>query len=376
MKPLKASIVLTTLLALPALAADPVPGAEPHAVPAAAPAQSPQASLATATVALRTIPREYRLDGLVEAVNQSTVSAQTQGQVQEILYDVDDYVEKGSVILRLKDTEHRARVAQAQADLKSATAQLKQTQDEYARFKGLFDKKSVSQSAMDKATADLASAQAALEAARARLEQAQEQLKYTEIRAPYAGIMTERKVAVGEMASPGKPLVSGISLDTLRIRIDVPQSLIAEVRHGTLARVYLADGTVIESKAITVFPYADPDSNTFKVRVDLPTLGNKKSSPLFPGMFVKTGFVVGERTELTVPKTAVVHRSEVTGVYVVGEGERVQFRQVRLGRVLEDGVVVLAGLSEGERVALDPIAAGVVLKAQTVDRQASGGHHG
>jgi RND family efflux transporter MFP subunit len=382
MSPLKVSLALTSLLALSVLAADPAPGASPQAVPAAAApvqstqAQSPQANLATATVALHTIPREYRLDGLVEAVNQSTVSAQTQGQVQEILYDVDDYVEKGTVILRLKDTEHRARVAQAQADLKSAAAQLKQTHDDYVRYKGLFDKKSVSQSAMDKATADLASAQAAMDAAQARLEQAQEQLKYTEVRAPYAGIMTERKVAVGEMASPGKPLVSGISLDTLRIRIEVPQSLITEVRHGTLARVYLADGTVIESKAITVFPYADPDSNTFKVRVDLPTLGNKKNSPLFPGMFVKTGFVVGERTELTVPKSAVVHRSEVTGVYVVGEGERVQFRQVRLGRVMEDGAVVLAGLSEGERVALDPIAAGVVLKAQAAARQAAGGHHG
>lgn len=361
MRPSKPIALLIALVAVNVLAAD---LARPQSPP----------SLATATAELRTIPREYRLDGLVEAVNQSTVSAQTQGQVQAILYDVDDYVEKGAVILRLKDTEYRARVAQAQADLMSAAAQVKQTREEYARYKGLFDKKSVSQSAMDKATADQASAQAALDAAQARLEQAEEQLKYTEVRAPYAGILTERKVAVGEMATPGKPLVSGISLDTLRIRVEVPQSLIAAVRRGTLARVHLQDGTLIESKAITVFPYADPDSNTFKVRVDLPSLGNKKDSPLFPGMFVKIGFVVGTNTDLTVPIAAVVHRSEVTGVYVVGPDDRVEFRQVRVGRTLDDAVVVLAGLAEGERVALDPIAAGAVLKAQAAVR--AGDHHG
>jgi len=81
-------------------------------------------------------------------------------------------------------------------------------------------------------------------------------------------------------------------------------------------------------------------------------------------MFIKTGFVVGEKSELTVPKAAVVYRSEVTGVYVVTDGGHVHFRQVRLGRALDSAYVVLAGLNEGERVALDPIAAGVLLKSQ------------
>ena len=109
------------------------------------------------------------------------------------------------------------------------------------------------------------------------------------------------------------------------------------------------------------------------MRLDLP----RDTKSLFPGMFVKTGFVTGERRELAVPKGAVVHRSEVTGVYVVGDDGQVRFRQIRLGRALDDTYAVLAGLSEGERVALDPIAAGVVLKSQQAGgRSGAGGHNG
>ena len=350
--------VLAAVLAVSAAAAD-----EPVASAGAAPG-----ALATAVAEYHTVPREYRLDGIVEAVNRTTVSAQTQGQVEEILYDVDDFVEKDTVIVRLKDTEHRTRVAQAAADLKSATAQLQQAQDEHDRVSGLYAKKNVSDSAMDQATADLASAQAALEASTARLEQAQEQLEYTQIRAPYSGIVTHRHVELGEIASPGQPVMSGISLEELRVIVDVPQSVIPAVRQGAKARVYLPDGTVIDTAKITIFPFADMGSNTFKVRVDLP----QESRALFPGMYVKTGFVVGERSELAIPKEAVVQRSEVTAVYTVTDDDHVHFRQVRLGRALNGAVVVLSGLAEGERVALDPIAAGVILKDQAPARHAKG----
>jgi len=316
-------------------------------------------ALEVATVQYRTIAREYRLDGLVEAVNRTTVSAQTQGQVQEILYDVNDFVEKDAVLVRLKDTEHRARVTQAAAELKSATATLEQAREEFERVKGLFTKELASDSAMDQAIADAKNAQARFEAATAGLAQAQEQLEYTQIRAPYSGIVTQRHLEVGEIASSGQPVMSGISLEELRVIVDVPQSLIPAVREGQQVRIYLPDGATVEAAKTTIFPFADLGSNTFKVRLDLPPNGKQ----LFPGMLLKTGFVIGEKRELAIPKRAVVYRSEVTGVYVLDKG-RVRFRQVRLGRDLDDRLVVLAGLSEGEQVALDPIAAGVALKAQ------------
>lgn len=332
--------------------------------------------LAIAPAEFRTLPREYRLDGIVEAVNRSTVSAQTQGQIQEIFHDVDDFVVKGELLVRLKDTEHRARVTQAAADLKAASARLRQAQEEHDRVSGLYRTKNVSESAMDKARTERDSAKAELESATARLEAAQEQLTHTEIRAPYSGIVTHRHVSVGEIASPGEPIMSGISLDELRVTVDVPQSVIPTVRGdmgaSRRAWVYLPDGTRVESNRLTIFPFADPGSNTFKVRVELPPNAGASERALFPGMYVKTSFVVGEKSELTVSKSSVVQRSEVTGVYVVGEGEHIHFRQIRLGRALDDAYVVLAGLSEGEPVALDPIAAGARLKTQTPVRHVEG----
>jgi len=328
-------------------------------------AQADVAALETSAAELRQLPREFRLDGVVEATQRTTVSAQTSGQVREILYDVDDYVEKDAVLMVLKDTEHQARVTRATAELKEAEARLEEAQDEYNRTKEVHAKQLVADAALDKAEAALKSTRARLEASRAGLAEARQQLDYTQVRAPYSGVLTERHVEPGEVAQPGQALVSGISLDHLRVIVDVPQSQVARIRRFGQARVELPDGGSLPAQKLTVFPIADPESNTFRVRLELAQGGND----LFPGMFVKTAFVIGQREQLVIPAGAVVYRSEVTGVYVVGEGARVQFRHVRLGRPTGDGAVaVLAGLVAGELVALNPIAAGVELKRQRAER--------
>ena len=319
------------------------------------------AELQTAAIELRELPREFRLDGVVEATNRTTVSAQTSGQVQQILFDVDDYVAKDAVIVILNDTEHRASVVRAAADLKEAVARRQEARDEYDRIKEVHAKKLVADAALDRAEAGLKSAMARFEAAEAGLVQAREQLRYTRVRAPYAGIVTERHTQIGETAQPGQPLVSGISLEELRVLVHVPQSLVPQIRQHRQARVQLADDGWVDAGRLTVFPFADPGSNTFKVRLSLP----QASAGTFPGMFVKTAFVTGVKQELLVPSQAVVYRSEVTAVYVVRGDGHVGFRHVRLGRETDDGFrLVLAGVDQGEQVALDPIAAAVALKRQ------------
>lgn len=323
------------------------------------------AELETVTVELQTLPREFRLDGLVEAINRSTVSAQTSGQVQEILYDVNDVVKKDAVLVVLKDTEQQANVSRAAADLKEALARLQETRDEHQRTKEVFTKKLVAESAMDRSEAALNSAKARYQAAQAGLAKAEEQLKYTRIRAPYSGIVTQRHVEVGEVAQPGQPLMDGISLDQLRVLVDLPQSLVPRIHEFDQARVQRPGASEVEAVKLTVFPFADFMSHTLKVRVDLP----EGTTKLFPGMFVKTSFVTGMKQELVLPATAVVYRSEVTGVYVVGEAGKVVFRHIRLGRKTDAGdLLVLAGINPGERVALDPIAAGVELKRQRAEK--------
>ncbi len=317
--------------------------------------------LATAVAEYRMLPREYRLDGTVEAVHQTTVSAQTGGEVAEILFDVDDYVEKGALIVRLKDTEQQAGLKAAQAELQEARARLKEAGDDHRRSKRLFEKQLVSRSALDKTQAAQDAAQARVDAALAGFSRARERLEYTRIRAPYSGILTHRHIEPGEVATRGKKIMTGISLDQLRVNVDMPQSLIGGVRKKGKARIQRPDGGWVEAARITVFPFADFGSNTFKVRLDLPA----GTPDLFPGMFVKTAFETGQKEELVIPAESLVYRSELTGVYVVGARDRIGFRQVRVGHETDDGrMTVLSGLDAGERVALHPVAAAIRLKEQ------------
>ena len=326
--------------------------------------------LTTAAVKNERISRHFRLDGEVEAINQATISAQTSGVIEEILVDVDDYVEQGALIIRLKDISQQAQLKKALAGEKEAIANLSNAQSEYKRIKDVFDKKVVSRADMDAAEHALAAAKARLESARAGLQEAREQLSYTRITAPYSGIVTRRLVEPGETVQPGTRLMTGVSLEQLRVNVDIPQSLINKIRRYAKASVIATSplsGEVVElgAEKITIFPIADRASNTFKVRLDLP----HGSKGLFPGMFVKVALVTGEKEVLVVPPESVVYRSEVTAVYVVDDDGNIGFRHVRLGNISAGRQEVLSGLSEGERVAVDPIQAGARLIEQRQQAQ-------
>ncbi len=315
--------------------------------------------LVMSPVRLDSMVREYVADGLVEAVYQSTVSAQTGGRVRSLLVDVNDYVVKGEVILELQDTEQRAALARARAGLVEAGAMLDRSRADVGRMREVFRKKVVSQADMDASEAGFTSARARLDAAQAELDRASEQLSYTVVHAPYSGIVLGRHVEVGETVQPGTPLLTGLSLEQLRVVAEVPQNRIVAVREHRQATVMLYDKPVSAAR-LTFFPYADPATSTFKVRVHLPP----GIEGIFPGMIVKTAFVVGDEFRLMVPASAVARRGEVTACYVVDTAGRVWFRQIRVGRRSDNGIEVLAGLDQGEQVALDPIAAGILLRDQ------------
>jgi RND family efflux transporter MFP subunit len=312
--------------------------------------------LETVAAAIEAATLERAYDGTVEAVNQATVSAQTAGRIAEIFYDVDDYVEAGSPIIRFTDVEQQAALQQAQAALSEAQARSREADEEFRRTEQLFNRGSSTRQEYDRAVAARDTAAARVTAARSAVSTAEQQVEYTIVRAPYAGIVTERQVAVGEAVTVGQPLMSGLSLEALRVNVALPQETAARVREHQAAAVITANGR-IEPESITIFPFADPATNTFMTRVVLPP----GQFSLYPGMFVKVAFVVGESRRLLIPTAALVRRSEVTGVYVVDGG--VRLRQLRIGNEFGDRVEVLAGLSEGERVAIDPVAAGIYVKS-------------
>ena len=320
------------------------------------------AELQTVVVEQRDLPRVRLFDATVEAVNRGTVTAETSGTVQELLFDVDDYVESGAVLVRFSDAESRARTEAARASLAEARAQLAQAEQEFTRISEIFARKLVAKSSLDVATAARDTARARVAAAQARLAESEAQLEKSVVRAPYSGIVTERHIEVGERAQPGTPLLSGLSLEELRVSGQVPQGVLPRLREGSLAEVRLAGRAPMPLSDLTLFPYADPATHTVTVRGDLP---RGQTSGLFPGMHVKLAVALGDEPGLVVPESAVVRRGELTALYVVAADGRIGLRQVRLGELHEDLRSVLAGLAAGERVAIDPVAAGVALKARS-----------
>jgi len=333
-------------------------GCADEAPPTAAP---PASTLATAVVQAQTVPQEVALDGALEAIYQSTVAAQTSARVTEMPFDVGDYVEKGAVIVRFRGTEQTARVGSAEANLREAQARLAEAQSEERRIQDVFAKGLVARAAVDRAVAALQSAKARAESTAAAVNEVREQAEHTVVRAPYSGIVVKRHIEVGETATVGRPLMTGLSLEHLRAVVEIPQHQIGPLRQHKKARVILADGQSVDATGVRISPSADPATHTYHVLVTLP----EGQHGGYPGMLVKVAFVSGEKSGLMVPSAAVVRRSEVTGVYVLAADGRVSFRYVRLGTPAADGrVPVLAGLSAGDKVATDPIAAGVELKKQ------------
>lgn len=300
---------------------------------------------------------ERTFDGTVEAVHRATVSAQTAGRIAEVPYDVDDFVEAGAVLVRFTDVEQQSALRQAEAQLAEARARSTEADEEYRRAQNLQERGLGSQRDLDTALASRKTAAARVTSADSAVESSRQQLAYTVVTAPYPGIVTERHVEVGESVAPGQPLMSGLSLDRLRVVVDLPQSVAIEVRRNPAASLLTAEGRV-EAEEITLFPIADPVTNTFRVRLKLP----EGQYGLYPGMFVKAAFRIGEAERLLIPSSAVLHRSEVTAVYVIGEnGPRL--RQVRTGQTFGDRTEILSGLSAGEQVALDPVRAGIAAKS-------------
>jgi len=301
-------------------------------------------------------------EATVEAVNKSTIASQVSEQITAINFDVDDYVEQGTVLVRFRNTQQRARLEQAHATVREAKVNLKDTKTELDRVREIYKKKLVAKAVLDKASAAYKSATARLQQADARLKESKEQFNRTIVKAPYSGIVTKRHVEVGETAGIGQPLMTGLSLNKLRVVSEIPQQYISLLRDGCCpARVVLpGQNESVQGNKLTVSPIADEVTRSFKIRVDL----DDGQHGLYPGMFVRLLLEVGTEKRLLIPSQALVNRGEVTGVYVAENGNMV-FRHVRRGNVHSDGrIEIHAGLQEGERVALDPVAAGIYLKGQ------------
>ncbi len=310
----------------------------------------------------REVSRTYMLEGLVEAELQTTISSQTSGIIREIRFDVDDFVFKDEVVVVIDSKQQMSSLKQAQALENEARARLQEAQSEFTRVEEVYQKQVVSKSDYDKAKAALSAAKARLESARAATAKSKEQLDYSVVRAPFSGILTNRLVESGETVNVGSQLVTGVSLEKLRVVTHVPQTIYKAVRDHKYAIVVSNDSEIV-SRDMTFFPFADPRSHSFEMRIKLPQTNND----LRPGMFVKVAMEVSREQKTVVPFNSVAFRGEVTGVYVIEQG-KLHFRHVRLGRRLaENEVVVVAGVNVGDAIVTDPVAAAIAIKTQAME---------
>ncbi len=302
-------------------------------------------------------------DGVVEAVRQAALSAQTSGRVREVLHDVNETVAADEVLVRLSAVEQQAGADSARAQLRAAEAAAAEADSTHKRFQSLAGDRYVSQAQLDQVRAARDAAFAARDAARAQVANAGQQAAYTTVRAPYAGIVSAREVEPGESVGTGQLLMTVFSPEALRIEVSLPQAEAELVRAQPQARILFADGRSVDASEVTVFPGADPATHAVKVRVQLPSLDPVPR----PGVTAKVAFpaLVGAAYP-RVPESALVRRGEVNAVYVLDEG-RLSLRQLRLGERGDGSVEVIAGLKPGETIAADPVAAVQALVAARQD---------
>jgi RND family efflux transporter MFP subunit len=312
-------------------------------------------SAGIATVALREVDDFYAADAVIEAVRQATVSAQIPGTVTQFYVDAGDRVKRGQLLARIDTRATDAQVAAGSASVAQAEAALAQAKVNYERTQALIEQSFVSRAALDKAEADYKAALAGVEAARANRTQATTARSFAEVRSPIDGVVTRRLMELGELAAPGKPVVAVYDPSALRAVGSIPQFVLPRTAKVTKAAIELPTlGELIAATKVAVLPAADARMLSTEVRAELPA---QVPPGVVPGTAAKIRVPTGAARKLVMPDGAIVRRGELIAAYVVDAQGQTSLRQIRVGSSLEGGQIeVLAGLADGERVRLNPLA--------------------
>jgi len=336
--------------------------------PSAAPAQSLESVPAQATASTATAS----FDGVVEAVRQTVIAAQVPGAVVQLEIKVGDRVTAGQVLLRIDARAADQSAAASDAQVRAARAALEVASKDFARQKQLFQKSYISQAALERAESQFKSTQAQANAQLAQAGVARTQSGFYVVRAPFAGVIAEVPVSLGDMAMPGRALATLYDPAALRVTAAVAQSVAAQMAADQLPRVQLPGlptaAAWLTPVRVQLLPTIDAATHTVQLRADLPA----DVVGVSPGMFARLWLPVPPASvaqaqaapgavptpvTLSVLASAIVRRAEMTGLYVLDPNGRPVLRQVRLGRADGERVEILSGLMLGEKVVSDPQAA-------------------
>jgi RND family efflux transporter MFP subunit len=293
----------------------------------------PPASVSTAAATLQEHGSVEVLPGTVKAASAATLMARVPGVVGRITATPGTAVAAGTVLVELDALEIAAKRDQAKAVAAQAAA-------DFERSKLLFEKQ-----ALTKAEFDASQARAAGSAAAAA--EAEIMVGYTRITAPFAGVVVRKHVEIGDLLAPGRPVIDLEDPASLRLEVEIPESLAARVVVGTKLRVQIA-ALDLEAAVVEVTPAADPVSRTVLVKLALPP----EAKGLRSGQFGRVTIPVSEGKQLSVPSSAIVRRGQLDAVFVVQDGIA-RLRLVRLGGSDGASTAVRAGLKPDETVVVD-----------------------
>jgi len=290
----------------------------------------------------------FNASGQIEASQFAAISTRQMGYISQIFVKVGDKVKKGQPLIHVNNTDMEARKAQATAGLIQAQARFNIAEKDYNRFKTLFEQNSASQKELDDMRTQYDIAASQVESAKQMQNEVVAMLSYSNIKAPFKGVITSKLVNVGDMAKPGQILLNMETPGSFVATAMVPETEISNVHANDTVKVYLkSSGESMSGIVSEVSTSSHHSGGQYLVKIQL------SSSPasLYSGMFVTTVFPTNMNTksQILIPKAALIKKGELEGIYTVSGSNTAILRWLKLGRSLGDQIEVLSGISEGEQ---------------------------
>jgi len=310
---------------------------------------TPAVPVSVQTVSANTNNPVVIASGKVQAVNSAQLSTRMMGFVANVPVNVGDKVSQGQLLVAINNADLQAKQAQVNASITEANAAFTNAQKDYERFKNLFVENSASQKELDDMTAQFNMAKARLEGAQQMKNEINAQFAYSNITAPFNGVITSKNVKKGDMANPGQPLVSLESPGNFEVIAMVPETEISAIKNNTKVNVSIKSMNETLTGMVTeVSPSAQQTGGQYLVKIIL----DKTEVNVRSGMFATVVFPIERKNATTnvvlIPKAALVTKGQLSGVYTVSQSNTAVLRWLRLGKTMGDQVEVLSGLQVDE----------------------------
>jgi membrane fusion protein (multidrug efflux system) len=301
------------------------------------------------TVSAVTEPQVVEAVGTVQPQFKTTVSARITANVVELPVSAGQHVRSGDMLVRLDDRDLRAKKQQAQETLRRAEATRDLAQNDYTRDRALFEKAVIPKSEFDQTTLRLKTSTADVAAFQEAQHDTEIAFGYAAIRSPYDAIVVDKLSDVGDIATPGKPLLTLYESGKLWLEAAVPEEQAGALLIGKTYEIHLdsLDKQML-GRLVEIVPSADSSSRTITARVALPYTQN-----VFPGMFGRMMIPVGKHARIMIPESAVLRVGQLAMVDV-DEAGLLRRRSVQVGRPIGNQIEILSGLAAGEKVSLAP----------------------